>query len=71
MGRFNLLDEPWISVFDEKTGKKKDISILGFFKEAGNIPLGSADRPQYADLLCPLLHGNQRDHAEHNRGNHQ
>ena len=34
MGRFNLLDEPWISVL-KKSGEKKDVSMLDFFKNAG------------------------------------
>lgn len=34
MGRFNLLDEPWISVLIEKTGEKKDVSLLEFFHNA-------------------------------------
>ena len=32
MGRFNLLDEPWISVLVEKSGEKKDVSMLDFFQ---------------------------------------
>lgn len=34
MGKFNLLDEPWISVLDDKTGEKKDVSMLEFFRNA-------------------------------------
>ncbi|MDD5921805.1 MAG: type I-E CRISPR-associated protein Cse1/CasA [Eubacteriales bacterium] len=34
MGRFNLLDEPWISVLVERTGEKKDVSLLDFFQYA-------------------------------------
>ena len=34
MSRFNLLDEPWISVvFDEK-GSTKEVSLLDFFQNA-------------------------------------
>lgn len=36
MGRFNLLDEPWISVLSNKTGEKKDVSMLDFFRDAGS-----------------------------------
>ena len=36
MGRFNLLDEPWISVLAE-SGEKKDVSMLDFFKNAGSF----------------------------------
>ena len=32
MGRFNLLDEPWISVLIDKTGEKTDVSMLDFFR---------------------------------------
>ena len=34
MGRFNLLDEPWISVLVDKNGEKTDVSMLEFFKNA-------------------------------------
>lgn len=34
MGRFNLLDEPWIPVLVDKTGKKKDVSMQEFFRNA-------------------------------------
>jgi len=36
MGRFNLLDEPWISVVVGKTGEKEDVSLLDFFHGAGS-----------------------------------
>lgn len=36
MGRFNLLDEPWISVLLNETGKKVDVSLLDFFQNTGN-----------------------------------
>ena len=36
MGRFNLLDEPWISVLIDKTGEKTDVSMLDFFRNTGN-----------------------------------
>lgn len=36
MGRFNLLDEPWISVF-VKTGEKKEVSMMDFFKESNGF----------------------------------
>mgnify|MGYP002623920017 CR=1 FL=1 len=36
MGRFNLLDEPWISVLAE-SGEKKEVSMLDFFKNAGDF----------------------------------
>lgn len=36
MGRFNLLDEPWISVLVDKTGEKKDVSMLEFFLNTGS-----------------------------------
>jgi CRISPR system Cascade subunit CasA len=42
MGRFNLLDEPWISVMD-KFGSKKDVSMLDFFKNAGDFLLLSGE----------------------------
>lgn len=35
MGRYNLLDEPWISVLIDKTGEKEDVSLLDFFRNAG------------------------------------
>lgn len=35
MGRFNLLDEPWISVITE-SGEKKEVSMLELFKNAGD-----------------------------------
>ena len=37
MGRFSLLDEPWISVFVDKTGEKKDVSMCEFFRNAGSF----------------------------------
>ncbi|MBP3748715.1 MAG: type I-E CRISPR-associated protein Cse1/CasA [Ruminobacter sp.] len=36
MGRFNLLDEPWISVLAE-SGEKKEVSMLDIFKNAGDF----------------------------------
>ena len=36
MGRFNLLDEPWIAVLADTTGKKKDVSMLEFFRNTGS-----------------------------------
>lgn len=36
MGRYNLLDEPWISVLDGVTGEKEDVSMLEFFRKANN-----------------------------------
>lgn len=36
MGRFNLLDEPWISVLSE-SGVKIDVSLLDLFKYAGGF----------------------------------
>lgn len=36
MGRFNLLDEPWISVLIDRTGEKKDVSMLEFFQHASD-----------------------------------
>ena len=36
MGRFNLLDEPWISVLVERTGEKKDVSMVEFFRNASD-----------------------------------
>ena len=37
MGRFNLLDEPWIAVLVDKTGEKKDVSMLEFFQNTGSF----------------------------------
>ncbi len=34
MGRFNLLDEPWIAVLTEETGCKKNVSMSEFFRNA-------------------------------------
>lgn len=34
--RFNLLDEPWISVLVDKTGEKKDVSMMELFQNAGS-----------------------------------
>ena len=36
MGRFNLLDEPWISVLVNKTGEKKEVSMLEFFRNTSS-----------------------------------
>lgn len=36
MGRFNLLDESWISVLDDETGEKRDVSMLDFFRKASS-----------------------------------
>ena len=36
MGRYNLLDEPWISVFEDQTDEKKDVSMLEFFRNAAS-----------------------------------
>lgn len=37
MGRFSLLDEPWISVLVDKTGEKKDVSMCEFFRDTGSF----------------------------------
>ena len=34
MGRYNLLDEPWISVIIDKKGNSKNVSMIDFFKHA-------------------------------------
>lgn len=34
MGRFNLLDEPWISVITDKKGSSKEVSLKEFFEKA-------------------------------------
>lgn len=34
MGRFNLLDEPWISVITDKKGSSKEVSLKEFFENA-------------------------------------
>lgn len=31
MGRYNLLDEPWISVVVDKKGNTNEVSMLEFF----------------------------------------
>lgn len=36
MGRYNLLDEPWISVLVDETGEKTDVSMIDFFRNAGS-----------------------------------
>lgn len=36
MGRFNLVDEPWIAVFDNKNGKRKETSLQDLFENARN-----------------------------------
>ena len=36
MGRFNLLEEPWISVLDDTSGEKKDVSMIEFFQNANS-----------------------------------
>lgn len=36
MGRFNLVEEPWISVFDNENGEKKDVSLLDVFENSRN-----------------------------------
>ena len=36
MGKFNLLDEPWISVLIDKTGEKTDVSLLEFFRNTAS-----------------------------------
>ena len=37
MGKFNLLDEPWISVLISETGEKKNVSLIELFQEAGRF----------------------------------
>ena len=37
MGRYNLLEEPWIAVLSDKTGEKKEVSMLEFFRDAGSF----------------------------------
>ena len=37
MKRYNLLDEPWISVLVDRTGKQKDVSMLELFQNAGSF----------------------------------
>ena len=32
MGRFNLIDEPWISVIADKTGQTQEVSLSSFLK---------------------------------------
>lgn len=37
MGKFNLIDEPWIKVIYNETGNCKLVSLEQLFKDAGNI----------------------------------
>lgn len=52
MGRFSLLDEPWISVLVDKTGEKKDVSMYEFFRNAGSFYslAGEMETQNYAVL---------------------
>ena len=34
MGRFNLIDEPWISVITDKTGQTQEVSLISLFENA-------------------------------------
>ncbi|MGI6689163.1 MAG: type I-E CRISPR-associated protein Cse1/CasA [Christensenellales bacterium] len=34
MGRFNLIDEPWVSVVVDKTGKSQEVSLQSLFENA-------------------------------------
>jgi CRISPR system Cascade subunit CasA len=34
MGRFNLIDEPWVSVMVDKTGKTQEVSLQDLFENA-------------------------------------
>ena len=34
MGRFNLIDEPWISVIADKTGQTQEVSLTSLFEKA-------------------------------------
>jgi CRISPR system Cascade subunit CasA len=36
MGKFNLLQEPWIAVMDGKSGEKKEVSLIDLFRNAEN-----------------------------------
>ena len=60
MGRFNLLDEPWISVMVDKTGEKKDVSMLEFFRNAGsyNSLAGEMETQNFAVMrfLLSVVH---------------
>ena len=41
MGKFNLLDEPWISVLIKESGMKKEVSMLEFFHNADSYQIPS------------------------------
>lgn len=60
MGRFNLLDEPWISVLVDKTGEKKDVSMLDLFRNAASYHslAGEMDTQNFAVMrfLLSVVH---------------
>ena len=60
MGRFNLLDEPWISVVCDEKGKTKDVSMLELFKNGSKYSelAGDTKTQDFAVLrvLLAVLH---------------
>lgn len=60
MGRFNLLDEPWISVVCDEKGSTKDVSMLELFENAAKYSelAGDTKTQDFAVLriLLAVLH---------------
>lgn len=56
MGRFNLLDEPWISVVVDDKGSSKDVSLKDLFKNAHLFrDFGGESKPQDFALMRVML----------------
>lgn len=56
MGRYNLLDEKWIPVILDESGKSQNVSIIELFENAGNyLTLGGDTQTQKFAILRFLL----------------
>lgn len=56
MGRYNLLDEPWISVIVDKMGNTKKVSMVEFFKNAHKyLDMGGDTKTQDFAVMRVLI----------------
>ena len=56
MGRYNLLDEPWISVVVDKKGNTNEVSMLEFFEHAHEyLDFGGDTKTQDFAVMRMLL----------------
>ncbi|WP_353893856.1 type I-E CRISPR-associated protein Cse1/CasA [Proteinivorax hydrogeniformans] len=55
MGKFNLIEEPWISVLTDEKGTTKEVSLIDLFQNAGRYKDLAGDSPTQNFAILRLL----------------